>query len=239
MTHLSTRDDDDLRIDEIRNYMSQISIPDDKSGKLDQASEQILSFFLQEYNMSTYEIYTCIKSTNFSMAYVNVHKRVRNLHFLNLIREAKFTEEIQKTSLHAAKFYTLTSAGIFYLLGHCIELFQERGLNKVFERYGDDPIFKMFVYPYFNRKTLLDMRGIDSLIGEIAYYLSECCEITSNWKQRLEPELEPETFRRLNHVLSSKARTLAFNITNNINGDINLYNYTILVKDEKFLDLLK
>lgn len=222
--------------------MSEISIPDDRSKDLDQASEQILSLFLKEYNvfLSTYEIYTRLKSTNFSMAYVNVHKRVKNLLLLDLIREVKVTEEIQKTSLHAAKFYTLTSAGLFYLLSRRrIEGFQEGGLKRFFETYGDDAIFKMFVYPYIERKTLSDMKGIDPLIIEIAYYLSECCQLTNDYKQRLQLQQNIETFRSLYDDLSLKARILAFNIISKINGNIDLNNYKILSRDEKFMDLLK
>jgi hypothetical protein len=222
--------------------MSEISIPDDRSKELDQASEQILSLFLKEYNvsLSTYEIYTRLKSTNFSMAYVNVHKRVKNLLLLDLIREVKVTEGIQKTSLHAAKFYTLTSAGLFYLLyRRRIEVFQEGGLKRIFETYGDHAIFKMFVYPYIEKKTLLDMKGIDPIIIEIAYYLSECCQITNDYKQRLQLQQNIETFRRLHDDLSLKARILAFNIISKINGNIDLDNYKILSRDEKFMDLLK
>ncbi|MGC2575833.1 MAG: hypothetical protein WA364_30380, partial [Candidatus Nitrosopolaris sp.] len=159
---------------------------------------------------------------------------------LGLIREVQVTEEIQKTSLHAAKFYTLSSAGLFYLLSRRhIEVFQEGGLKRIFETYGDDAIFKMFVYPYVEKKTLLDMKGIDPIIIEIAYYLSECCQITNDYKQRLQLQQNIETFRRLHHDLSLKAQILAFTIINKINQNIDLYNYKILSRDGKFTDLLK
>ena len=139
-----------------------------------------------------------------------------------------------------AKFYTLTSAGLFYLLyRRRIEVFQEGGLKRIFETYGDDAIFKMFVYPYIEKKTLLDMKGIDPIIIEIAYYLSECCQITNDYKQRLQLQQNIETFRRLHDDLSLKARILAFNIISKINGNIDLDNYKILSRDEKFMDSLK
>lgn len=218
--------------------MSEISIPDDRSKELDQISEQILSLFLKEYNvsLSTYEIYIRLKSTNFSMAYVNVHKRVKNLLSLDLV---KVTEGIQKTSLHAAKFYTLTSAGLFYLLyRRRTEVFQDGGLKRVFETYGNDAIFKMFVYPYIEKETLLNMKDIDAIIIDIAYYLSECCQITNDYKQRLQLQ-NTEAFGRLHHDLLIKAQILAFTIISKVNGNIDLDNYKILSRDEKFIDLLK
>ena len=63
-----------------------------------------------EGHNSSYKIFSLLKKTGHSMDYKNVNKRIRRLHELNLITEAK------GESIHNAKFFALTSEGIFYLL---------------------------------------------------------------------------------------------------------------------------
>jgi hypothetical protein len=61
---------------------------------------------------SSYKIFSYLKNTGHPIDYKNVNKRVRRLQELGLIKEIKAKGE----SIHNAKFFSLTSEGIFYLL---------------------------------------------------------------------------------------------------------------------------
>ena len=90
------------------------------------------------------------------MDYTNVNKRVKRLRELGLIKEAKG----ESISLHNAKFYELTSEGLFYLLagGWSVDISWIR-------KYKDDMILKYLLEPYFEEKTIL-VYGIDLEISD-------------------------------------------------------------------------
>ena len=76
---------------------------------LGEREAEFLARIGEGYN-SSYKIFSRLKSIGLPMHYKNVNKRVTRLYELKLIKEAK------GESIHNAKFFALTSEGIFYLL---------------------------------------------------------------------------------------------------------------------------
>jgi hypothetical protein len=114
------------------------------------------------------------------MAYKNVHKRIQRLHSLGLIERVE-QDKIRKKRefIHGSVFYRLTTAGIFYLLYKDSTTLTTEGREKIFQNYGDNIIFETFVYPYFKKQTLLQIKS-HILFVEIFNYLFKCCEATES-----------------------------------------------------------
>ena len=126
-----------------------------KKVNLGEREAQFLSRIGEGEN-SSYKIFALLKQMETPMDYTNVNKRVKRLRELGLIKEAKG----ESISLHNAKFYELTSEGLFYLLagGWSVDISWIR-------KYKDDMILKYLLEPYFEEKTIL-VYGIDLEISE-------------------------------------------------------------------------
>lgn len=107
---------------------------------------------------TAYLIHSDLKKRGISMDYKNVSKRVRRLHELKLITESK------GESAHRAKFYKLSTEGLFYLLVNCPIT------PRMLIEYKDNIILKSLLYPYFEEKTV-EIGGENYEIGQ---YLIEC-----------------------------------------------------------------
>jgi hypothetical protein len=82
---------------------------------------------------------------------------------------------------HGAIYFKITSAGIFHLMKN-----MNFDLNfEVLKYHGEDPFFKMFLYPYFEEETLINLK-FDHIKSEFFNYLKRCCGILKNLFQHLE-----------------------------------------------------
>ena len=82
--------------------------------------------------------------------------------------------------MHRAVYYKLTTGGIFYLLykaQHVLPFLKPDGRRNFIHHHGDNIIFRTFLYPYLEKQTFLDIRGIVT-IQEIFSYLYRCCDTT-------------------------------------------------------------
>lgn len=158
---------------------------------------------------SSYKIFSQLKKMGRSMDYKNVNTRIRRLHELNLITEAK------GESIHNAKFFALTSEGIFYLLTQR----QPISLQWLIE-YKNNLILKTLLYQYFDEDTVaIDVRETD----EIARYLRECChtilicldiirDLANHPLKREAKEAREKIMEQLQIDLDWQARVLAFRL---------------------------
>jgi hypothetical protein len=87
-----------MNLDEYTSYLDTLS---EKNRELDRTSLDILAQFASDKYLSAYQICSNIKSTDFKMAYKNVHKRTNTLLSSSLIKETKVGK-------HRAKYYQLT-----------------------------------------------------------------------------------------------------------------------------------
>jgi hypothetical protein len=168
-----------------RGYMLEL-YRSNKQGierKLD-IYDLLIYFVFGEYT-STYAIYSNHKKQDRVISYKNVHKKVRRLFSLGLIKVAKRSQK------HGAIFYRLSTLGIFYLLSFRYKIFS---ISYLVKNYGGDELLKLCIYPYFERSTLeaIQHNHVAHLILE---YLADCCEhIESNLRNAR--ELEAKKFSK-------------------------------------------
>jgi hypothetical protein len=139
-----------------------------ESTRIDGLDEFFLSHILSGYT-SVYKLHSLIKTEpwNMSMAYKNVHKRIRRIYKGGLI------EEIPKPGgyEHGAINYRLTSRGLMYLFS---ELITPKNIHEIMIKYPKNSLFKFFVYNYFEKETV--EHSTQTLTSLLQNYMVECCQ---------------------------------------------------------------
>jgi hypothetical protein len=151
----------------VKEYMSEILKYPKRNAEMGRVAQLILNWFPDSPYYSAYQIYNIFKLKDEPMAYKNVHKRMQKLRCLN------FIEEVKMESKHGAKYYKLTTAGIYRLLTNSEAMSYSK--SQFFKNYGNNIIFRTFLYPYFERETFLQIHHAASF-GEVSSYLSKCCQ---------------------------------------------------------------
>ena len=168
----------------MRRYISTISGFHRKAPEIDSVFLDILEQFALEKFLSSYQVWSKLKSTDSEMAYKNVNKRIHGLVSLNLIQDAEADgNDINK---HNAKYYSLTDYGIYQLFLNKLNELLTREFNTVkftkapspntlifFHNYADNLLFESFVYPYFEKETLFAIGNY--LLWNLYKYLTDCC----------------------------------------------------------------
>ena len=144
----------------------------------------ILEQFAWEKSLSAYQISGKLKSTASQMAYKNVNKRLHGLVSLNLIQET--VAHRNNINKHNAKYYRLTEYGIYQLFLNRLSEICIRQLDIIkfgkppspntvifFRNYDKCFLFKSFLYPYFEKDTLLAIGNY--LLWDLFHYLADCC----------------------------------------------------------------
>jgi hypothetical protein len=153
-----------------------------KDAELDETSLDILELFAvhREKYLSAYQICK-LKSTSRKLAYKNVNRRVKTLSLSGLIQKK------QIKSNHNAIHYMLTEYGIYQLfskkftssllsqphLGRGKMMANDYARLYFLHNYSNSRLFKIFLYPYFKKKTLLAIGG--TILRDLYKYLSTCC----------------------------------------------------------------
>lgn len=115
---------------------------------------------------SSYKIWRPFKEKGLHMAYINLNKRIRKLQKMELI-------EVKKPGgyKHRAINYRLTSSGLVYLFS---DLHTPANINEVVRKYPQNTLFKLFIYDFFEHKTLEHCtKGLAILLQS---YMMECCQ---------------------------------------------------------------
>jgi hypothetical protein len=181
-------------VEEVKRY---------KNVSLGEREAEFLAKIGEGHN-SSYRIFSHLKKIGQPMDYKNVNKRVRRLQELGLIAEIKSKGE----SIHNAKFFDLTSEGIFYLLTQ----YHPASWNWII-KYKNNLIVKVLLYPYFDENTVRPF----VMILEIGRYLRECFHIIqlaidfikNNPRGR---SLKETVLKQLQSDLEWQAKALAFRL---------------------------
>jgi hypothetical protein len=158
------------------DYSGYISVAYQAEPRLINMTENDMMFLIQsgmlelqldEDRFSVYKIYSEIKKSGiYTVAYKNVHKRVHKMLSLGLIEEVQSGGYI----LHGAKYYEISLNGWLNLF-----LRAQPWIKPVIEKYyNKNIIFKTFLYPYFELKTILFC--LDYV--DLCTYLGKCCQTT-------------------------------------------------------------
>jgi DNA-binding PadR family transcriptional regulator len=148
-----------------------------RNAKIRSNIVRLLMLFVTKPYLSTYQIQKTLNSIGQNVKDETIRRRIKKLESLKLIE--KLSEEDVSTPrelMHKAAYYRLSEGGIYYLLYKAKKL---PFLNPASRRnfilyYGDNVIFRTFLYPYIEKQTFLDLKGI-VIIQEIFQYLIKCC----------------------------------------------------------------
>ncbi len=145
--------------------------------KTDNISEELiftLKQFLTDEFLSQKEIFKKLKSTQFRVAYKNVHYKIKDLVDFGLIEKRPRDSYQEKKPIVREKNYRLTSLGIFYLLG---KIEEKDPITNIFKYYKKDLFFQYFIYPMVNKETITAISSIEILRIFINYSKQICLEI--------------------------------------------------------------
>ena len=146
---------------------------------------KILKYIAVNPSSSIYDCYKYLNNDNSTkIAYKNVHVKVHNLIKLGLIQKVRnqskkdnenlgrVNEEfIVGKSKHNAIYYSISSAGIFYL----VKTDPQKAKKELILKNKNDGFFKCLLYPYIDLETLEKINS-EYILSNIFRYLSKCCE---------------------------------------------------------------
>jgi hypothetical protein len=131
----------------------------------------ILDYICIHPNSTAYDIW---KSRELYVGgYLDDYKLIRRC--VNDLYRKGYIERLQKKAFeHGAKPCKLTTNGIFYLImeRRIMGLHIYKG---IFENYGSNILFDLYLYPYLNRSTVANLTEINT-ISEVCLFLYECCK---------------------------------------------------------------
>jgi hypothetical protein len=138
--------------------------------ELGHVEREILNNFANNESTSVYSIYKKMKETPFrqSIAYKNVHKRVKRLVQLNLI------EAMQEAFPRRAKHYKINATGLINYLNNSVTE------NHRFILFNKDNIVIQALLLEFLEEATLDSFYLLKKFPtrDLAEYLSDCCSVT-------------------------------------------------------------
>ncbi|HEY9385850.1 MAG TPA: hypothetical protein VIP70_02330 [Nitrososphaeraceae archaeon] len=137
---------------------------------------ELLEWELKFGPFSVYKIYSQMKKQGDSIAYKNVHQKIQKIFSLGLI------EEVEGKYLHGAKFYRISPKGWVNLIINGALTYSRIRRQVITKYYNTNIILKTFLYPYFEAETIHYLDDVS--------YLWECCEITLETMESLEPSEE-------------------------------------------------
>lgn len=177
--------DDTRYISAIRSYTQSLRGVWNKGKAPGPVALDILEMFAHNESLSTYEVFSKLRSTRIKMAYKNVHKIIQRLLSLNLLIRAKKRRSYRNE--HNAKYYKLSEFGIFRLFltrheGIIVDRLSTMSLEhpairidkESIQFYGGFALFKTFISPFVEIRLLpvLDI----SLLFRTYEYLHQCCK---------------------------------------------------------------
>jgi hypothetical protein len=187
---------------------------------------------------SVYSIRTILKESGHTMAYKNVHTRIKRLEELKLIEKAGEAK-------YGAINYQLTTQGILYQVSRFVNIDESLSWSDFLRYYSNNVIFETLILPYFEKDTIIHA-GV-KLYFAIVLYLGDCYQITLDAADRIRKAIEDhnekdkEYFtKRLIEDLEWQPRGFALKLVTNFlrkkRGESILGQ---LAKDKKFVHLLR
>lgn len=129
--------------------------------------------FARTKELSAYRLTNSLQNKEYNVDYKNVHKKVKRFRKDELIIRTKTLDR-----KHGSIFYRLTSMGIIAVLYHLYgkEAFRSQ-LREIIAgiliNHGNDDFFNFFIYPFFDRATLMKIES-DMIVEFFLNYCSGC-----------------------------------------------------------------
>jgi hypothetical protein len=146
--------------EELKEYFDYLIDAKVSNLDLSMASRYSLIQFIKNPYLSTYEVCKILESSDYSADYKNIHKKVKKLLSLGLLKKTK-PENLNKIPEHGSIYYEITSAGLFYLLGHVYE--DEIDLTDL-KKFDHDDFFRLLVHnSSISIKSLKNLKSFEAL----------------------------------------------------------------------------
>jgi hypothetical protein len=159
---------------DLLGYINEITRVRFYPSRIDAIDEHLLSNILKG-DTSVYKLYSKLKEERHPMAYKNVHRRIKKLFESNLIEEIKAEDGFK----HGARNYKVATRGLIYLFSQAYVPHEK----SIFLSYSENVLFRTFVYPYFERRTIKSATyGLYRLIRN---YLEQACQTTRYALERI------------------------------------------------------
>ena len=129
---------------------------------------ELLLYLCEHPGTSAYEIYTQ-HGLGKDIDYKKIRRHINKLSAKRLIDKFQ-----TKTSQHKAKYSKLSMRGIYYLILKN-SILPDNIIKGILRNYGDNILFQLFLYPYINQDTLLQITNT-ALLSKISLFLYECCK---------------------------------------------------------------
>lgn len=187
---------------------------------------------------SVYSLWSVLNESGHTMAYKNVHTRMKRLEKLNLIENAGEAK-------YGAINYQLTTQGILYQVSRFVNIDDSLSWSDFLHYYSNNVIFETLVLPYFEKNTI-KLAGVQ-LYFTIVLYLGNCYNITLDAADRIrkaieEHNIEDQEFftKRLKEDLEWQPREFALKlVTSFLRKKSDAVIMGQLAKDKKFVYLLR
>ncbi len=207
---------------------------------------------IQASPKSSYDLFVSLSRTNPAylqlygvkkIAYKNVWQGIHKLVTSKLIKEMDSSklqnEGIIGLNIHRARYFGLTSFGIFYVLYRVMADIQ------CLIYYSEDIILETLLYRFFDKKTIHS--HTTRLIFALINYLSQCCQLTLYYANEIRlstGEQKKSNIRRFGSEHEFKAKLLVFELVtrNDTIGSqrqktLDNRNIEYLLGDKKFMRL--
>src|SRR5215208_6723243 len=133
------------------------------------SQNKILQYICIHPNSTAYDIHIKKALGNDIDSDRTIRRNISNLS------DKKLIERLQKEDFeHGAKPCKLTIGGIYYLILK-MRIMPDEIIKGILENYGNNILFKLFVYPYIKRDTLLQLKD-SRLLSQVSLFLYECCK---------------------------------------------------------------
>lgn len=153
----------------LNGYLLKLHKGKDIDFKITEHDAKILSLFLREKSLCSYDVSKLLKTDGTKVDYKNVHKKIWKLRDLELIEKWKVVAK-----RHGAIYYRLTSFGIRMLFRFSKNI--KLDLHGFLDHYGNDDSLRILVFRYMNKETfqaLCQNPGYNF----IRSYLADCFDL--------------------------------------------------------------
>jgi hypothetical protein len=167
-------------------------------------ANELLSYFGQTAIASSYQCYKKLNEdygrSGRSIAYKNVHKRIKKLYSIGLIDKVKKNNAAGSNSgnindqngKHGAIYYSLTQSGLFYIV-------RKRLLTsdlRIILEHKKNTIFDFYLFSIMEIRTIEKLTDF-SITDKIFTYLRDCCQTVEKVLNSLEQMNRDHGYHRM------------------------------------------
>ncbi|MFL6424611.1 MAG: hypothetical protein ACJ71R_13600 [Nitrososphaeraceae archaeon] len=176
----------EIKADDLELILSQFP---NRNAKIGSAMLRILRSFITKPYLSKYQLQKSFKEKGEPMDDEKIREKVNSLHSLNLIEEIRNKKGLKCDELvRRPVYYKLTTGALFYLIyndNYFLRTLSPVLMTDFIRHYGDNIIFKTFLYPCFEKRPLPELKG-KHIFEQIFKHLYDSCDFTEKVIDSLE-----------------------------------------------------